>query len=159
MSRDDGTTTLLGSYLPGESGTYASVAMYSITGFASTSSPTRLSVKFNHNMTDLVVYEVSVRGSMPDVDAAFKSHTSTAADVTAPQLSLRTAGDLVLSQFVGYYPDAGPTGTPTPTADLNSPSTDALFAHQLTSGTSYTAPSTTTTAGGATTAAIALAPA
>jgi hypothetical protein len=111
------------------------------------------------SLTDIVVYEVAGGGSTPDVDAAFSSHTSTAANVTAPQLTLSTAGDLVLSQFDGYYPYTSPTGTPTPTADLNNSSTDTLVAHQMLSGTSYTAPSSTTTAGGTTTAAIALAPA
>jgi len=57
--------------------------MYSITGFASKSSPTSVSVTFNHNLTDIVVYEVAGGGSTPDVDAAFSAHTSTAADVTA----------------------------------------------------------------------------
>ena len=151
-----GTTTLLGSYFSGGAGTYSSVATYSVTGFSSKSTATSLSVTFNSDYTDIVVYEVAGGGSTPDIDAAFSSHTSTAADVTAPQLTLSTAGDLVLSQFDGYYPYTAPTGTPTPTADLNNSSTDTLVAHQVASGTSYTAPSTTTTAGGTTTAAIAV---
>jgi len=76
-------------------------------------------------MTDLVVYEVSGPVARCPMSTRLQVAHEHGRRRDGPSAQFETAGDLVLSQFVGYYPDAGPTGTPTPTADLNSPSTDA----------------------------------